>query len=809
MLSLGIGATTAIFSLFYQVLLEPLPVPEPERLVNITYIEPDARSPRESTSYPMFRDLEAQQAAFTGIAAHSPFRASLSYDFGALNVPGELVSGSYFQVLGLRPSLGRLIGVQDEPRIGESPVVVLSHDLWRNRFGSDPDVIGTQLTVNGQSLTVIGVAPERFQGTHLGIRAELFVPLTMHALLQPGSSRETTFDRRFNNLWLAARLRPDIGIRQATTSLNTIYSRIRREVDAPQLGLDRDELQKFLRGQIALLPGLRGWGSIEGADRSLTVLLGLTLLVVAIICVNVANLLFARGTSRGGEMAVRESLGASRGRLLAQLLTEAAVPAAIGGALSLPIAAAMLAMTERMLPPSLADGLTLGLRPAALLFAAVVTVATMLLSSLAPALRASRTSPARAMKGYASQALGGRGATRIRNGLATAQIAFSMVLLVLGGLFAQSLANIARIDLGVDVESLVSFKISPRLNGYSPERTKALYERIEEALSAYPGIGQVASASIPVVAGNNFGLTTLVEGFERSGEQVPVDAVANIVGTGFFETLSIGLLAGREFSNDDLSGPLHVAIVNERFARAYGLGDSAVGKHLMFGPDERLEIVGVVADAAYSDIKADIPPQVFLPQTLDVTGPLSNLLSFFGTSSTFYVRATIDPDALLLAIPSIVARVDPTLPVNNVITMRRQVQENVFVDRLVAILSGSFAALATLLAAIGLYGVLSYGIAQRTRELGLRLALGAEPFNLRAMVLRQVAILTMIGIALGATATIAFGRLAESLLYGLTGFDLRVLGAAAVVLSLIVLGAGYLPARRASRIAPMQALRHE
>jgi predicted permease len=410
------------------------------------------------------------------------------------------------------------------------------------------------------------------------------------------------------------------------------------------------------------------------------------------------------------------------------------------------------------------------------------------------------------MKGYASQTLSGRGAARLRGGLATAQIAFSMVLLVLAGLFAQSLANVARIDLGIDVDSLVSFNVAPRLSGYTPQQVAGLYDRIGEALSAQPGVASVTTAAVPLVAGSNLGLNGIrVEGSENDGESTQISF--NMVGANFFDTLSIALRAGREFTNADAVPGARVAIVNERFAREYRLQDDALGRYVLFGPDNRLEIVGVVADAAYNAVKVNAPPQLFVPRAPpNAANPFSNLAV---AASTFYVRTVIDPDTLLSAIPRIVASVDPTLPVTNLVTTRRQVQDNVFVDRLVATLSSSFAALATLLAAIGLYGVLAYGIAQRARELGLHLALGAKPGNLRAMVLRQVAPMAAIGILVGGAAAIGFGQIAQALLYGLTGSDPRVFAMAAVVLSLVVLGAAYLPARGASRIEPMAALRYK
>jgi predicted permease len=470
----------------------------------------------------------------------------------------------------------------------------------------------------------------------------------------------------------------------------------------------------------------------------------------------------------------------------------------------LPVAALTLSAAAQLLPMRLADALAAQIGPLAASFAALATVAAVLLCGLFPALRTARTNLALAMKGHAPQALGGHSAGRVRSVLVTTQIAFSMVLLVLAALFARSLQNVARIELGIDVDSIVSFSVAPRQNGYSPERTAAIYDRIEQELTAQPGVMSVASAAVPLFGGSDFIWSLRVEGFENRGEQI--ESRFNVVGPSFFTTLSIPLLAGREFTAADTTGAQLVAIVNERFARDYGLDRRALGKHIWFGGPNPLEIVGVVADAAYASVKAEVPAQLFVPRSAPGG---SGIFSLFGGSASFYVHAGIDPDALLRTIPRVVASIDGTLPVSNLITMRRQAQDSVFLDRLVTILSASFAGLATLLAAVGLYGVLAYGVAQRTRELGLRLALGAEPANLRALVLRQIALWAVMGIAVGGAAAVGFGRLAESLLYGLTAFDVRALAVAAVTLSLVMLVAAYLPARRASLIAPMEALRHE
>jgi predicted permease len=433
-----------------------------------------------------------------------------------------------------------------------------------------------------------------------------------------------------------------------------------------------------------------------------------------------------------------------------------------------------------------------------MLFAAGAALATVLLFGLAPAWQASDTDPGRVIKGEASQSSSGRGMVRFRATLTTVQIAFSMVLLVLAGLFTQSLMNIARVNLGIDVESLVSFSVSPRLNGYAPDEVSALYDRIEEELAAQPGVRSVASAGIPLIAHRSMGYQVSGTGFEWT-PGVNNFSQSNMVSPGFFATASIPLLAGREFTVADRLGSPPVAIVNESFVRRFDLG-TAVGERfsLPFVVDD-IEIVGVVADAKYTEVKGDVQPQFFQPRR-----QATDLPALF-----FYVRGGIDSDAMIRMIPHLISSIDPDLPVDELTTMEAQVRDNVYIDRLTTMLSVAFAALATLLAAIGLYGVLAYNVTQRTRELGLRLALGATPGTLRGMVLKQVGVMALVGGMMGLAAAVGIGRVAEALLFGLSGYDPPVLLAAVAVLSAVVLAASYLPARRASNIAPMEALRYE
>lgn len=791
MIALGIGSATAIFAMFHQVLVQPLPVPAPDRLVNVEL------SRGEALSYPLFRELEADQDVLAGIAAYSPFTANVVLGDGPHRVPGVFVTGSYFEVLGLRPALGRLIGPEDDVRLGESPVAVLSHRYWRSRFGGDSNVVGRVLNINGRPLTIVGVAPEGFSGTRLGLRADVFVPIMMRRELMGrfvGQDSET--NRGFRWMFAFGRLRTGVSIDAAADGLNNLHQRILAEIEAP-LRSTEDERRELLAQRLELLPGARGQGAIEGARGSLTLLLGLTLLVLLIVCVNVANLLLVRGAARAGEIAVRESLGASRGRLVAELLVESAIPAAIGGVLALPVASFILAAAGSVLPPGLAAGLTLTPGSTAVGFAVVATIASAVLFGVFPAVRSARIEPALAMKRHSAHALGGHAAPRLRAALVTVQIAFSLVLLVLAGLFARSLLNVARIDLGIDVDSLVTFTVAPDPYAYEAEEASVLHRRIEEALAAQPGVVDVASAFVPVLAGGTFNAMFPLE--RSDGVQEPVSASFNVVSESFFRTVGIPLVEGRDFA--DVAGR-NVALVNEQFVRRYRLGGDAIGMRMML--DEPVDIVGVVADAAYSEIKEAAPPQLFVP-----VGSLDITLLPGSAAPTFYVRTGVDPDVLLRTIPSVIAEIDPTLPVDGLKTLRRLARERVFVDRLVAMLSSGFAALATLLAAVGLYGVISYSVAARARELALRLALGARPAGLRWMVMRQVVGMAAIGLMVGLVAAVGLGRVAEGLLFGLSGRDPVVLAASIAVLGAVVVAASFVPARRAAAVVPMEALRHE
>ena len=807
-LALGIGANAAIYSMFNEMLLAPLPVRDPGRLVNLamTGPAPGSNSCNQAGncdvvfSYPMFRDLEKAHPGFSAVVAHRAFGVNVAYHRQTISGDGMLVSGSYFPTLGLKPALGRLIGYDDDRVIGQNYVAVLSHEYWVNDLGSDPHVVGQQIVVNGHSMTIIGVAPDGFTGTTLGVEPKVYVPITMRMQMMQGWSDAMT-SRRAYWVYVFARLAPGVSIERAQVMANAVFHPIITDIEAPlQKGMSDATMQRFKAKVLTVTDGRRGQSSMHKETKTpLTLLLATTGIVLLIACANIANLLLARGAGRSLEMAVRLSLGATRWQLLRQLLMESCLLALIGGAVSLLIAYWTLHLIASLLPNDTAGTLHFGLHGSAILFTAVLSLATGVLFGLFPALHSTRPDLASTIRAGTGKHSGARSAARFRTSLVTAQIALSMALLISAGLFVKSLRNVSQVDLGIRVDSMATFSIEPELNGYDHAHSRQLFARLNEKLAALPGVTNVTQALVPLLAGNNWGQDVSVEGFKK-GPDTDANSRYNEVGPGYFKTVGIPLVSGREFTESDELGTPKVAIVNQAFARKFGLGADAVGKRMSDGGDTlNMQIIGLIRDAKYSEVKQEIPPVFFEPTLQDST------LGF----SYFYVRTSRSTQQLLAEIPRVVKSLDPNLPVEQLKTMTQQVKENVFLDRLISTLSAAFALLATLLAAVGLYGVLAYSVAQRTREIGVRMALGADGGKVQLMVLRQVAVMTLIGGVIGIAGAIALGRAAQSLLFELKGHDPVVMALSAAVLTAVALASGYIPALRASRIDPVQALRYE
>ena len=814
-LALGIGANTAIFSLIQGFLLRSVPAAAPDELVNVLAQGPNPGSQSCNAaggcavvfSYPMFRDLEKGQTVFTGLAAHRSNGADLAFRGKSVSGEGMGVSGSYFTVLGLKPALGRLLGPEDDRAIGSSPVAVLSHRFWTSELGADPSVLNQTILVNGIALTIVGVAPPGFDGTTLGTRARVFVPITLGKV----TGWEAFEDRRSYWVYLFARLKPGVTIEQAGARLNALYHPIVNDVEVPLQSVLPDEmLARFKAKEVRLEPGSQGQSQLRRQTATpLILLIGLTTIVLLVACTNVANLLLARAASRAAEMAVRSSLGAQRSQLIGQLVTESAILAVLAGGLSLVIAKGTLGVITSFLPAEMTRNIPFMLDGPVLLFAVVLSIATAFLFGVIPALQATRPDLLSVVKASAGKGSAGRGAVRFRSGLVTAQIALSMALLCSAGLFVRSLVNVSRVQLGIRTDSVVTFALAPSQMGYAPQREAAFFRQVEADLAAIPGVTAVASAQVPVLTGWSNGGDVDVEGFKTTFE-TDVNIRTNRVGPGYFKALGIPVLHGREFLASDGIGTPKVAVVNEEFTRKFGLGANALGRRVTWGhamvarrPGEvhdDYQIVGVVKNSAYNEVKEDKPqPLFFTAHRQDsVTGRL-----------VLYARTSVGASAVLRAIPPLVARLDPNLPVAELTTLPRQIKENVYLDRMISTLSAAFAILATLLAAIGLYGVLAYNVTLRTREIGVRMAVGADARQVQSMVTRQVAVMTAIGGTIGIVAAFGIGRAAESLLFGLHGFDFAAFLGAAIALTAVALTAGYAPARRASRIPPTEALRAE
>jgi predicted permease len=712
-LALGIGANAAIFSLFNEMLMRPLPVPSPTQLVNLGAPGPkpgsqsctSAGSCEVVFSYPMYRDLEKAQTVFTGLAAHRTFGTNMALRGQTLNTTGMLVSGSYFPTLGLRPAAGRLLTPDDDKNIGGHFVAVLGYDFWERNLGRDPTIVGQNVTINGHPMTVVGIAPEGFTGTTLGEKPRVYVPITMRGLMSPGFRGFE--NRRSYWVYVFGRLKPGVSIDRARVALNTSYHSIITGTEAAlQQGMSPETLERFKKKEVVMTDGRRGQSSVQNEARvPLILMFSVTGIVLLIACANIANLLLSRAASRAMEMAVRLSLGASRGQLIGQLLVEACLLAAIGGAASLVVARWTLGILAGMLPPEAADTLTFTIEPGIVVFTSVLAILTGLAFGLFPALHSTRPELVTTLRSGAGNLSGTRGASRFRSTLVTAQIALSTALLICSGLFIKSLNNVSHVELGVEIDNVSTFAISPQLSGYDSTRVRALYRRLEEELKGLPGVKAASAALVPVLAGSSWGSDVSVEGFNK-GPDTDANARYNSVGPEYFQALGIRRLAGRDFTASDVKGAPDVAIVNEAFARKFGLLGSngagsvtnVVGKRMSVGSDSLdVQIVGVVQDARYADVKDSVPPLFFVPYRQE-----SSI-----NSMNFYVLSSLPPEQMLPQIPRLLRRIDPLLPIENLKTLPQQVRENIFLDRMISIMSASFAALATLLAAIGLYGVLA------------------------------------------------------------------------------------------------------
>jgi putative ABC transport system permease protein len=808
-LALGIGANTAIFSLTDQVLLRALPVRNAQQLVIVR--APGWKTGRTSSDgdatasfcYPEYKDLRDHAPAFAGLLARFGVSLNVAANGHTDRAPGELVSGNYFEVLGVKPALGRLFSPSDETAPGGNPVAVLSYGYWSRQFGSDPGILNKPLTVNGTPLTVVGVAQKGFSGVQIGRVTDVFVPITMKARMTPGwNGLDSRTDSWLNIL---ARLKPGFTVASAQAAVAPAFHAI-EEAALPALKLSPGSRRanEYLQRHIVLDSGAHGRPILQANARMpLLALLTMVGLVLLIACANLASLLVARGEARQREMAVRLALGAGRRRLVRQLLTESFLLALAGG-----IAGVLLASwTVGVLLGSLRQGagvfgLEAQLDWRVLLFALGVSAVTGILFGLGPALRATRSSLQTALKDQGTSVSGGKAAVQLRKWLMISQVALTAMLLASAGYFARSLMKLEHQDVGIKVDRVLQFSIAPFLNRYTPQQTAALFDRMRQAIAAVPGVRGIGVAESPVFDRDDWSSNVTVQGYPaRADEDTTV--FRNSVSPGYFSTMGIPLLAGREFNESDTPTSPKVVIINERMARKYFAGRNPIGMHILWGQHSRvqpnIEIVGVVQNSKHDDLRDPIHPFVFQPyaQDQDLVG------------ASFYVRTSQDPLVLAATMRKLVEGFDPNLPVFGVKTLAGQVDQSAYADRLLTFFSLCLGGLAALLAAIGLYGVLSYMVARRTREIGIRLAIGAAPRDVSWLVLREVMRMSALGLAIGLVFAFVLGRYVESFLYGVKASDPLVFVAASVLLASVAFVAGWLPARKAANVDPIVALRYE
>ncbi|HKB07135.1 MAG TPA: ABC transporter permease, partial [Candidatus Polarisedimenticolia bacterium] len=805
-LALGIGANTAVYSLTDQILLRLLPVRNPQELAVLRMPGPrsghtwsDIDQGAQSFSYPFYKDLRDGNQVFSGLLARFNVSLSVAGDGRTERADGELVSGNYFEVLGVRPSLGRLLAPDDESAPGGQPVAVLSHGYWTRRFGANPAVLNRTLVVNGHSLTVVGVAQAPFDGVQLGQAPDLFIPITLKPKMTPNWDG---LDNR-SDYWLQmiGRLQPGLSLPGAEAGLQPLVRSALEQDVAAMKDLASEKRQRFLDKKLALLPGARGRLVLQQETRDgLLLLSSLVGLVLLIACANVANLLIARGIARRREIAVRLALGARRSHLMRQLLTESLLLALAGGAVGLLVAAWSIDSILVLFPQEEGPvGLSAGLDFRLLAFNFGLALLTGLAFGLIPALRATRPDLVASIKDQSAGAGTGAGHVRLRKGLVVAQIAVTAVLLSTAGLFALSLRHLRLVDLGMNAEHLLTFSIEPELNGYSPARSAVLFDDIRHDLERLPGVTSASAAEIAVLTDSSSSSNVDIEGYTAPNES-GIHLPQNWIGPRFFSTLGVPLISGREISESDTAGSPRVALVNATMARTYFAGRDPVGRHFKFGsksPD--IEIVGVVGDSKHTTVREEARGYVYLPYTQK---------SDLG-QATFYVRSALPSESLAPAVRDLVRRRDADLPIYGLKTLVQQRDESLYDDRLVTMLSIAFGFLAALLAAIGLYGVMSYSVARRTPEIGIRMALGASLRNVRGLVLKEAMLLAVVGLAIGLPAALMAGRLAASLLFGVQSGDPLLLAGSGLLLIGVMLLAAYMPARRATRIDPMIALRSE
>ncbi len=807
-LALGIGANTAIFSLLDQTLLRTLPVKDADRLVILQSLgsfngHTSSRTDENfSFSYPMYRDLRDHNTVFSGLIATDLAEVGVQWHNQPELVATELVSGNYFEVLGVRPALGRVFVASDDVVPDANPVVVLSFSYWQRRFGSDPTIVNQSVLVNSRPFTVLGVTSPGFHSVVMGDTPDLFVPMTMKAEVRPGIT--DLLDRTSRWLTIVGRLQPGLTRKQAEAGINPLWYSIRAD-ELKQRGHSSEHFKEtFLtKSHLFVRDGAKGFSPLRSDIQTpLLIIMAMVGLVALMACANVGSLLLVRAAGRIREMSVRYALGAKRARVVRQLLVEGLLLGLAGGVLGIAIAPSISSWLINMIWSRSAGDLPFTSHPdlRILVFNFSLALLVSLTFSLAPAAQFWRPDLAPALKQQAMTA--GSGPLRFRRISVAVQIGLSILVLVGAGLFVRTLHNLKSTDVGIETDHLVTFGVQATLAGYPPEQTRDLDTRVLQTLAALPGVRSVAGTTDRELADTNTSNNITLAGYTaKENEDMNVESPR--VSPGYFSTMGMPLIAGREFTDQDRDAAHKVAVVNESFARHYfGQPQLAVGHYYCKGagdvkPDT--EIVGVVKDAKHTGVRQEIERTTFTPYLQE-----SNLRAM-----TFYVRTWQSPESAEATIRRAMQTLDSKLVLDNFRTMEQQIDDILTDERAIATLASTFGVLAVLMAAVGLYGVLAYSTAQRTREIGIRIALGAARGSVMRMVLVEVLWLAGISIAVAIPASLLLTRAARSQLFGISSSDPFTIVVATVLVAVVALASALLPARRAAKTDPIVALRYE
>jgi predicted permease len=805
-LALGIAANTSIFTLADQVLLRLLPVENPRELVQFRMeggrFGSQSGDGLHTFSYPLYLAFRDRNTSFTGLTGQQTERLSLMAGDRGEMVETGWVAANFFQVLGVKPHLGRVLAAEDDRPGGGAPVVVMQYDFWRTRYDGRRDIVGSTVRLNGAPFTVVGVAAPEFAGTNAGLFTQLWAPITAKATMNPDSAEDLK-NERYAWFYLFARLKPGVTLDQAQAAMRVLYDqRKQEEINGEFFSKFPDTRERFLRQTLSLIPADRGMSFLRRTfERPLVVLQWLVGVVLLIACTNVAGLLLARAAARQREIAIRGALGASRGQVVRQLLVESTMLALAGGLTGLFLSTWLTRGLVRFLPYD-RTVLSLSTTPDArvLVFTMAVTLATALVFGLLPAFRGSRVQAAATLKDEAGSVTGGHGHVRLRKAFVALQVSLSLLLLIGAGLFVRTLDNLRRVDLGFTTAQVAMFGVRPATQ-YDEARKLYVFRTLIESLATVPGVTAVGANSSRLLTGGRWDSQITIPGSEPKDGNVPW-SFFNAVTPGYFEALGIPVTLGRDFTWSDWGGSRKLCLVNEALVKDYLAGAHPVGRQLGQGRSvpADIEIIGVFKNARYHDVRGEVPRQTFV-----------NLDSRIRTvgSVTVYARMEGDPRSIMPLLREQVRRVDPDLVVFDMRTMDEQLNMRLANERMLSFLSGGFALLATILAIIGLHGVLAFIVARRTREIGIRIALGARQGSVVRLVMREMLVVILLGLAAGITAAYLSGSYVEAQLFGVRAGDWPVFALSVATLLTAAMVASFAPAWRASRISPVRALRSE